>query len=346
MPITGNILERVKIIHETLQAGGMYSSAELLEILGKKLGTDALGLNRRTLIDDIEYLRQNNAPIPDRKRKYYYEAGAKYSLLNTLGISDENKFEELKGIVQSLMHMDKISDLVTALDKTELKFLDKGEKFVSFDKPIEISNRKELPNIINYIKNKQIIDIKYSEFDGSKWGDRFHPYLLKEYNGKWYLFGYSEKWVKEKGIDKNKIFNYAVDRIDSINLTSKKGIEFIENTWWEPKSHFEQILGVTKYTENPVEKVVLRVYGEIKYFLYNNRLHQSQDIFDEQDEYDDFIFKISLNHEFKNQILAYGHNAEVLYPPHLRLEIKDRVAQMASYYENQAVFNEDRLLDF
>jgi predicted DNA-binding transcriptional regulator YafY len=326
--------ERLNIIHDLLQKDGRYSVDELLAELKPKLSTlkdgegYEIGISRRTLISDIKYLRSKGAPIPERAKKYFYTKP--FSFLKVLGTNDTALLDELKGIVIKLQAFNKINRLINVnFDEIALRISDSSSKIVLFDN-IEagLTNFEIIPQLFQSIQNKQVLSIKYVDFKNRRFEDIFHPYLLKEYNGRWYLYGLSEIKYGETGI--KTIIQYPIDRIRIFESIAQKRI--IANDWWDYEKHFSEMVGVTKKDGQKPEKIVVRVYGNSVDYLLTKKIHHSQNTLIEEDEYSDFEFLVIDNYEFRSKILALGSNAEVLEPSELRNDLRAIVEEMTNRY--------------
>lgn len=328
--------ERLNIIHDLLQKDGRYSVDELLAELKPKLSTlkdgegYEIGISRRTLISDIKYLRSKGAPIPERSKKYFYTEP--FSFLEVLGTNDTALLDELKVIVSKLQTFNKINNLIDVnFDEIALRVSDPSSKNVMFDNPTEnLENDDLLPKFLNYIQNQQVIAIKYRDFQNQTFEDIFHPYLLKEYNGRWYVFGLSEKKYEETGI--KQIYQYPIDRIRSDSPILKPKLSYFKSDWWDSEKHFSDMVGVTKKEGQKPEQIVIRVYGNSVDYLLTKKIHQSQNQILEEDEYTDFEFFVIDNYEFRSKILALGSNAEVLEPSELRKSFAEITAKMRERY--------------
>ncbi|MER0439754.1 WYL domain-containing transcriptional regulator [Emticicia sp. W12TSBA100-4] len=328
--------ERLNIIHDLLQKNGKYSVDELVEELKHRLSTIKdtsgyeIGISRRTLISDIKYLRSKGAPIPEKSKKYSYTES--FSFLEVLGTNDTLLLDELKGIVGKLQAFNKINDLMNVnFDEIALRISDSSSKIVMFDNPIEnLENADLLPKFLNFIQKEQVISIRYQNFQNQKFEDTFHPYLLKEYNGRWYIFGLSETEYEKTG--SKQIFQYPIDRIRDSNPILKPKLAYFKSDWWNAENHFKDMIGVTKKDGQKPEKIVLRVYGNSVDYMMSKVLHHSQRAILEEDEYTDFEFFVIDNYEFRSKILALGSNAEVLEPSELRKSFAEITTKMRKRY--------------
>jgi predicted DNA-binding transcriptional regulator YafY len=328
--------ERLNIIHDLLQKGGHYSVDELLTELKNRLSAlkdtngYEIGISRRTLISDIKYLRSKNAPIPERAKKYSYTEP--FSFLEVLGTTDKALLNELKGIVGKLQTFNKINHLMNInFDEIALRVSDASFKKVFFDNPTEnLENDDLLPKFLNYIQNQQVISIKYRDFHNQTFEDILHPYLLKEYNGRWYVFGLSEKKYEETGI--KQIYQYPIDRIRNDSPVLKPKLPYFKSDWWNSESHFSDMVGVTKKEGQKPEQIVIRVYGNSVDYLLTKKIHHSQNQILEEYDYTDFEFFVIDNYELRSKILALGSNAEVLKPSELRKTFAEITTKMGERY--------------
>lgn len=326
MPISKNQVERLQFIHQLLQNKGFYTA----EILLKKIETDfKQKISRRTLIEDINYLREKGAPIPLRAKQYHYTKP--FSLFNILESNDSTLLQELQGVVNQLSKLNKI-DKVFGIN-LNLKLADEESKLVFFDWHQDLlDNIDLLPECLEYIQSKKVVQIRFQDFNKPVIEGNLHPYLLKEYNGRWYICGLWEKDYQETG--QKKIHLFALDRI-RIKPAIKPSLGFIKNDWFDPDSFFDKMIGVTNlYGTQKPQKIVVRVYGLSVQYLEAKRLHHSQElIFETQTEdFADFKFYLIDNYEFRSKILALGSNAEVLEPSELRKSFAEIAEKMRKRY--------------
>lgn len=99
-----------------------------------------------------------------------------------------------------------------------------------------------------------------------------HPYYLKQYNNRWFLFGITEQ-------DKNNLINLPLDRIGSIEVVD---IPYIPNTKFNFEEYFEDVVGVSVPREGEPEKVVLKFDKRQYPYIITKPLHPSQAILDDE----------------------------------------------------------------
>ena len=122
-----------------------------------------------------------------------------------------------------------------------------------------------LGKLFDMISNEVVISLSYHTFtDPTVRCIEFHPYLLKQYNDRWFLIGAADS-------DK-KILNFALDRIDGVeSLPDKKYAECPEDLY----ERFEDIVGVTMYDKEP-EHILFWVSDASKDYVSTKAIHGTQ----------------------------------------------------------------------
>ena len=124
--------------------------------------------------------------------------------------------------------------------------LEERRQIICFANNPYLQNSNLLGTLFDNISNEVVIRLSYHTFsDESIRSIDFHPYLLKQYNERWFLLGAADS--------DQKILNFALDRIDKVEpLPEKKYVECSEDL----RERFEDIIGVTLYEDRPVEHIV------------------------------------------------------------------------------------------
>ena len=87
----------------------------------------------------------------------------------------------------------------------------------------------------------------------------FHPYALKEFNNRWFVFGTKPKV--------SYVINLALDRI--VSLEEDTSVPFVERQDFDPETYFNDMVGVTKLPGDKTEKVA--PFAHLRRFCYNVR---------------------------------------------------------------------------
>ena len=194
-----------------------------------------------------------------------------------------------------------------------------------------LTNIEYLPMLYVAIVNKQVLEIDYKPYNEEQKTLIFHPQYLKEYNGRWHLFGHAEGHEPEFG------YNIALDRIQS-KPREKSKIEYSAPPPLFYEELFKNIVGVSHMKDAIVYNIIVRAHS---YYIYKlietKKLHRSQDSvlpFDEHadGQYGEFSMQVELNNEFIGCILQMGPGLEIMSPPIVREEFAKRVNQLAHLY--------------
>lgn len=217
------------------------------------------------------------------------------------------------------------------IKKTRLK----GEQVLCSSIDRNQKNIEYLPFIYEAIKKKQVLSIVYKPFDKDMMTLTFHPHYLKEYNGRWHLFGHAEGEQPEMG------FDVALDRIEL--FTEKDGIDYVSAPKGYYKSLFADIVGVSRKVGEEKKEIHIRARSNYIYNLMTTKpIHPNQDTvldFGEHEDgtYGEFVLPVKLNKELIGSILQMGPELEVVSPPEVRDIFKSKINEMYSLYSEKAV---------
>ena len=142
-----------------------------------------------------------------------------------------------------------------------------------------------------------------------------HPYYLKQYNNRWFLFGLHEESEKPD-------YNVAIDRIVSVEVTIKKFIATTEIDW---QDYFTDMVGVSKPIDGEIEDVVLHFNPLTGRYMENKSIHVTQKHKWIDGNTFEVRIKVFLNYELERLILSYGDSVKVISPIKLQETIKKRL---------------------
>ena len=208
-----------------------------------------------------------------------------------------------------------------------------------------LTNIDLLPVFYKAIANKQVLRFDYQRFGQEAFSLVFHPQFIKEYNGRWFVFGEAERQrvgEQSSGIrEPYQAYNVPLDRIVG-EVSEVNDVEYIPASKGFYQDYFNNIVGVTHEKGAKVEEVIIRTKTEYQHgLLLTKPLHHSQKEtlpFGEHDNqwYGEVRLTIEPNRELRGRILLYGENLEVISPMSLREQIRDILKrQMQQYSENK-----------
>lgn len=336
MPRNKNALIRYRIINRLLRNRKYVSPEEMMEACREVLDKD---ISKRTLDNDLSAMRYDrglgyDAPIKyDHDRKAYYYEDPDYSI-DRLPLNDEELsslsaasvmleqfedielFSEVRGAIEKIVSTMKIRG--TRKDNMEIDFIE-------FEKIPVVRGREHLPKLIDAIDHKRVVEIEYQKF-GSQYAMQYfvHPYLLKEYRGRWYLIGYNEYW--------DEVRVYGLDRINGIVAKHRKKYR---ESGISPKEYFENVIGITAFEDTDPVKIKLRFSPHQANYLMTQPLHPSQELEEKTKDHVDFSLTVKPNFELISSILGWGSDVEVLEPASLRDRIKNILKETFNKYKNK-----------
>jgi predicted DNA-binding transcriptional regulator YafY len=291
------------------------------------------GISKRQIYDDIAFMESAEGwsieleRHNDGKKVYYRYADMSFSInkmpLNEIEIKQLKDTIDLLSQFKGMPQFEWMNELIPKLKQgmASNKLTGKVMEFESneFLKGIEL-----LGPLYNAIFYKKVLKVSYQTFENDTPFDvMIHPYFLKQYNNRWFLFGYNPE--KEK-----YDWNLAIDRIISFKEMQHP---FLENTVIDWNEYFDDIIGVTKPAGAEVEKVVLQFTGLTAKYIETKPIHGSQKPKWLDKNTLEIRLKIILNYEFERFVLSYADNVKVIEPVKLRNTVTFRLKNALKYYE-------------
>ena len=194
-----------------------------------------------------------------------------------------------------------------------------------FDNNQDLKGIEYLDVLYKTILSKQVLKIFYHPFKHKESRPAiFHPYLLKEFNNRWFLVG----WV----IGKNDPMIFALDRITKIENTT--GIDFYKKENFNTITHFKNTIGVSVSRHAPAN-IIIKLKPMWAPYVITKPLHHSQIIVEQTDEYTIISLKVHANKEFISKILGFGDQAVVIAPYQLRKYFKRLLRKNLAEYDQE-----------
>ena len=216
-----------------------------------------------------------------------------------------------------------------------------GDTHISSSMEQNLTNIHLLPVLFKAITDKKVLRFDYHPFGQETFSLIFHPQFLKEYNGRWFVFGDAERQrvgEQSSGIrEPYQAYNVPLDRIVG-EVCEVNDIKYIPAPKGFYQEYFNNIVGVTHEKNAKVEKVVIHTKTEYQHgLLLTKPLHHSQKESlpfgkYEDEEYGEVTLSIEPNRELRGKILLYGDNLEVVQPLLLREQIKEIIMKQIALY--------------
>ena len=351
MPSNKNAVTRYFFIDQLL-ANHYHdcSIADIHRIVNEHLEEQSIApVTKRTIEMDINYL-ENEGPFLAEIERYYVDvqnahfktvkksclryADRTYSIFKKK-LTDDEQFL-LSEVLSLLGQFDGLPDfdgLESLRGKVELK---DGPRIVAFDKnPLE--GTTVFGQLFTAIAQKTVVELHLHTFAAPDHEivQVVHPYLLKEYNRRWYLFGYNS--------EKSMVMNYALERIDSVvPLPSHRFVPYNGDL----NERFDDIIGVTLYDDSPLLAITFWVADHSKDYVRTKPLHESQRSLRGEREAElrrqfpqltagaFFSIECRENYELLRELTSFGKELIVLSPREIQKAIFDKIGEMCERYKD------------
>ena len=233
MPTNKNALLRYQILDRCFSnRHRKYTIEDLVDAVNEAL-YDMYGseVSVRQIRDDIKYMRDRvsyDAPIEaipfDGKRCYYRYTDPDFTIFN-----NELTVEEVTKLSSTINMLGRYRGganrwLEEVISNLEFRFGIKTnrEHIVSFEQNDQLRGLEFLSELIDSAINHQPLNLLYRTYNGKETTVVIHPYHVKQYNNRWFLFGLEQTPFGDR------IANRPLDRIVKFSIAN---VPFIPNTY-------------------------------------------------------------------------------------------------------------------
>ncbi len=341
MPTNKNALIRYKYLDKLLSDyHHFYDIHDLTEKVNDMLYEDGFPeVTQRCIEKDINTLEYApfSAPIErfnkNGKRCIHYENRSFSIFKKEISREEQNLLRE---VLSTIGQFDGLDNFGWLEDFKIGLHIEERRQIISFANNPYLQNSNLLGTLFDNISNEVVIRLSYHTFnDETIRSIDFHPYLLKQYNERWFLLGAADS--------DQKILNFALDRIDKVEpLPEKKYSECLDDIY----ERFEDIVGVTLYEDRQVEHIVCWVNEASKGYVNTKPIHESYtpykgekqiQLHEQYPQLDGgLFFSIDCipNFELIRELCSFGGNLVVLSPESIREEIKNRLSAHLDQYQD------------
>lgn len=329
-----NAIIRYKALDRCLRnSGKRYFIEDLVEACNEALfdvNLKSSGVQKRQIYDDIKFMKDSkgfDAPIEsfhEGKRKYYRYSDLNFSIdnqpLNELEAKQLRETLMTLSRFRGLPQFEWVEEMKVRLEQT--LHLKPQNEIIGFEENPYLSGLEFMGDLYNAIVNKQPLKITYQSFKKDI-GQiiEIHPYFLKQYNNRWFFFGFNEKF--------ESIQNLALDRIQSIETSA---IPYRENEKFDFQEYFSDVIGVTiPENEEPV-KITLKIKAALWPYIKTKPIHESQKGKEENGIFAVIEVELIPTFEFYSKILSFGAGIEVVKPDFVRRQMMTEIDKMKENY--------------
>ena len=296
------ISRRIQFIIQFVNDYRYPSKKQLLNFLLEK----DFNVSTRTLERDIERIRADFG-----LEISYNKENNGYYIDNEKSVKVESFFKFLEIVTLADIFMESLKDGNKMLD------------YVSFDDSKYFRGIENLKDVLIAINQNQKIKFIHENFEKNTFKEyEITPFLLKEYENRWYVIGVPE--------GKKEIRTFGIDRITKLSISKLSHLK--KKTFVKQLSNFENVVGINYNTAKPEKISILVDSIHIKY-MESLPLHHSQMILPKNKEGKHQVdFFLVPNYEFMTQILKIGDEVEVISPVKFRNEIRNILKQALKKY--------------
>ena len=334
MPVNKNAQFRYQILDRCFSDfGHKYDFDTLLEKVNNHLedveGGDSM-IGVRQLRGDINAIRKmlpygiylDVKPYYDKKCYYRYSERDFSIFQNELSADEVQKLRSTIDMLSRYRGVPNNAWLEEVISNLEYRFGIKSnsENVVAFEQNEQLQGLEYLSEVIDAAVNHTPLIIYYRTYRGKEFTSTLHPYHIRQYNNRWFLFGYEE--------ESGKIANKALDRIQRISLAN---VPFKSNNSIDFGHFFDDVVGVSIPKDDVKKGIITLRFTEARFpYVTSKPIHKSQTILCEEEC--TISLDVKPTRELEQQILSFGSDVEVLSPESFRAQIGSKIAEIYKKY--------------
>ena len=333
MPTDSKQLIRLQILDKCFaDQSQVYTFDKLLEVCNT---------SRATLRRDLKYIRDTYGENVFAKshNRQGHQLIYRYAIPGFTICQDHLDSAQLAQIKSMIIFLNRfvgepqfeyLQSIIKQLEKKHQLDIPPTQAIVHFDGNVNIDCNQYLAPLYEAIINQQCKQIYYKPFAKSLRIYIVHPYLLKEYNQRWYLLCGTQDSVD--GPIMLRIL--ALDRMEKLNdidaLFISSQIALPDE---EISDYFRHIIGVTRKDSHPVQDVVIKCDPKEFMYISTKPIHPSQRIIPDKPNH--IKLKVQENYELYQWLLFYGDKIEVVSPQSVRNKFRSVLQRMVSKYNDK-----------
>jgi len=326
MSLNKNALIRYHTLDKCFRnPGRKYYIDNLLEECNKALyehNPSSDGIKRRQLFVDIAFMESKEGwsipleKIPDGKKKIYRYEDMSFSINNSpINEFDAEQIKSALLVLSRFKGMPQFKWVEEIIPKLEQAFgaKDTEKEIISFDSNQYLKGIEYLGVLFNAILYKKVLEVEYKSFKSEKPNiSIIHPYYLKQYNNRWFLFGKSSLF--------ETLSVRALDRIISLKEVDEK---YIKNTKYDFAEYFDDVIGITIPKDGVLELIELQFSLKQSPYILTKPIHGSQKNKLLNNNGVAITIEVIPNYELKSLLLSFGREVKIISPNWLRDEIRE-----------------------
>ncbi len=335
MATNKNALIRYRTIDKCLQnRNRKWTLTNLIKACSDSLyeyeGKDTL-VSKRTVQLDIQTMRSDklgyNAPIICYDRKYYTYEDENYSItkvpLSQLDLDVLNETMAMLSQFKSFTLFSEMNGIIQKLEDKIYRTSQKKSSIIHMEKNENLKGIENLDILYQAIQKRIVLIISYKSFTARRESNfTFHPYILKEFNNRWFLVGRCD--------GRESVMTLALDRIMSIDMDLKLKLN---QKNFNANKYYKDTIGVTVLSDNDIIDIEFKVDRKNAPYVLTKPFHKSQKkLTEEEDGSIIFQMKVHHNYELERLLLGFGESLTILKPKKLRNRMKNKLRMALANY--------------
>ncbi len=178
-----------------------------------------------------------------------------------------------------------------------------------------------LQQVIDAMKRSLKVSIAYRRY-GVETARKFvlEPYCLKLHKKRWYVLGRIHRNATADKPEADYFATFSFDRILQLDITGQK---FTMDADFDAAEYFGESFGIFVDDNTPAERVVLRAFGQERYYLRDLPLHATQQEIAQGEDSADFAYRLRPTLDFIHELMSRGSLVRVLQPQWLADTLRD-----------------------
>ncbi|MCB0632720.1 MAG: WYL domain-containing protein, partial [Lewinella sp.] len=195
---------------------------------------------------------------------------------------------------------------------------------IHLDKNEDLKGLEYLDVLYQSILKKIVLRLTYQSFTARSPSTMiFHPFILKEFNNRWFLVGRKE--------GEERVLTLALDRI--VRIDYALSVDYKQDNF-DADDHYKDTYGVTVMGDRQLWEVHLKIDRQNAPYVLTKPFHHSQQLVEQFPDGSIHIqVRVHLNFEFERLILGFGEAVEVLNPKLLRKRMMRKLKSALENYE-------------
>lgn len=344
MPVNKDALKRYRVIDRLLSDPNHdYTTEQIMNSVNRETDSNVgIRMIQKDILSLEEEFGKTLIRNCGRRGTVRYEDQSTPLFYQELTADEEELLREVLRTLGQFEGLDNFTWFDLLSKKLNMNEKQKNCPIISFgENDILQFSTNLLGKLFTAISKRKTICIKYQPFGKEKKSYEIYPYLLRQYNRRWFLLatpiGNDVEPYREQFIA-----NFALDRMDPV-FEYLEDIPYID-TPVDLEARFEEIVGVTLYDDKEVEVIYFAVSPASANYVRSKMIHRTQmEAEDAELEYlrrkykqfdgwPFFSIECRPNPELYSLLSSYGGNLVVLEPSSIRTDMLKRALAAAENY--------------